>query len=308
MKIKSVTYPSYFNAWHFAALEEWLARNADCSDCEYLLLYINKPCVVVGKNQSIWKEVNAEYLHTPGNTFVRRVSGGGTVYHDEGNLNFCVIAAFEDGKVNNYQLLHCPVVDALRAAHFPVEWSKRNDLMIGDKKVSGSAQFTNRVNIASHGTILVNANLDNLRAALKPNDFEVESKGVSSVRSSVMNLADVNASIKTADELLTYLLDYITEDTLTLTDANLTEINQMAEEKYATPDWILGRSPDSTIHKNGKIVISHGKIESLELAGVSADIAQPLVGTFYAVPFVRERLAEQQIAEEEINRILAILF
>jgi lipoate-protein ligase A len=308
MKIKSVVYPAYFTAYHFAALEEWLARNADCSDCEYLLLYINKPCVVVGKNQSLWKEVNAGYLNHEGNVVVRRISGGGTVYHDEGNLNFCVIASFEDGKVNNYQLLHTPVVKALRAVGFPVEWSKRNDLLLGDKKISGSAQFTNRKNIASHGTILMNANLANLRAALKPNDFEVESKGVSSVPSSVMNLCEVDAAIATADELYRYLEETIASGTFVLNEHELEEIEQLVHEKYTTAEWILGRSPDTNIYKNGKIFISHGKMERLEVKGLPDGAEEALTGCFYSVPFVLERLTKQAFSKEEIDAMIALLF
>ena len=183
-----------------AAIEEYMVREMDTSGQDYLLLYINAPCVVVGKNQSIYKEVNVDYLRS-GKPLIRRISGGGTVYHDEGNLCFAFLTAFDEKKVNNYRHFNQPIVDALQKAGIDAQFNKRNDILWEEKKISGNAQFTDRKNILSHGTLLVNADLDRLRSALKPNAYEVESKAVSSTRSSVLNISERSDRFKTADDL-----------------------------------------------------------------------------------------------------------
>ena len=146
-------------------------RHADCDGKEYLLLYVNRtvPISDVGKNQSIYNEVNFEYLRNGQLKLARRITGGGTVYHDAGNLSFSFISKFAEEKVNNYRHFNQPVVKCFLKAKAGVdaEMDARNNILCKGKKISGNAQFTDRKNIISHGTLLWNADLPTLRACFK---------------------------------------------------------------------------------------------------------------------------------------------
>jgi len=210
---------------------------------DMVLLYINSPCVVVGKNQCIYREVNFNYLRDQG-IVIRRISGGGTVYHDAGNLCFAFLSRFDDSKVNNYKYFNQPILDILQSAGIDARFNDRNDILWDGKKISGNAQFTDRKNILSHGTILVNSNLDKLRYALKENPLAIETKAVSSVRSSVMNISEKSHRFKTAQELKEHLIKYLPiTDTISFNDQEWTKITESAETKFRSFDWIWGRNP-----------------------------------------------------------------
>jgi lipoate-protein ligase A len=233
------------------AIEEFLIRHADCSKQDFLLLYINEPCIVLGKNQSIYKEVNFEFLRNNQLHLCRRISGGGTVYQDKGNLSFSFISQFSENKINNYRLFNQPVVDALKRIGVDAKMDERNNILCNGKKISGNAQFTNRKNIISHGTLLFDADLNILRSCLKENEFKVESKAVSSVRSSVINLKDVTNKISTTEELKDYLKHELkASNILQFTDEEWNIILKSAEEKFKSFEWIYGRSPLTTITKD----------------------------------------------------------
>ena len=248
-----------------AAIEEYIVRELRPGKEDYILLYINTPCVVVGKNQSIYKEVNFDYLRSE-KFLIRRISGGGTVYHDEGNLCFAFLSAFDDKKVNNYRHFNQPLVDALQKAGIDAQFNKRNDILWDGKKISGNAQFTDRKNILSHGTLLVHSDLKKLRAALKPNSFEVESKAVSSVRSSVMNISEKSDAFKTADELKAYFTTELSiSDTHPFSDEEWAKINDLAESKFKSFDWLWGRNPYTKITKPDlTLELEDGIMQSIE--------------------------------------------
>ena len=232
------------------AIEEFLIRNADCEGKDFLILYINEPCVVVGKNQSIYKEVNFEFLRNGKLKMARRISGGGTVYQDMGNLNFAFISKFSNEKINNYAYFNQPVVDALRKAGVNAEVDRRNNILVDYKKISGNAQFTNRKNIISHGTLLFNADLVTLRACLKRNSFEVETKAVNSVPSGIMNIKLATDKFASADDLRSYLINELTTGELyAFSEKEWEEIEKLAAEKFGSFEWIYGRSPFTKLIK-----------------------------------------------------------
>ncbi|MFN8310097.1 MAG: lipoate--protein ligase [Chitinophagales bacterium] len=275
----------YFNA----ALEEYLLLNGDTSKQDLLLLYENDDCVVVGKNQSVYKEVNFQYLRS--GTLVRRISGGGTVVHGKGNLCFAFISRFEDFKVNNYRYFNQRIVDALQKRGIPATFNARNDIICNSKKLSGNAQFTNRRNILSHGTLLIHADLEKLRFALQPNPFLVESRAVTSVRSPVMNISEVSPFNDVLDWKTFFLAEFgANEVHLEINQINI--VNQMAENKMRSAEWIYGRSPRTLVIKNGiTIAVQDGKIETisgLEDSGISEDA---LKGCYYSREHLCERLS-----------------
>ena len=251
----------YFNL----ALEEFLIRTLNCEDCDYLLLYVNEPSLVLGKNQSIYKEVNFDFLRNGQLKLARRITGGGTVYHDLGNLNFCIITKFHDSKVNNYRYFNMQVIDALGRAGIDAHLDERNNIISHGKKISGSAQFTNRKNIISHGTLLFNADLNVLRASLKKNDFKVESKAVASVNSSVMNMNEVNNKLNSVADLRQYLVKELgTTRIHELSSGDMQEVEQLRADKFEKNDWIYGRSPFTTIEKDGLVIeVEDGRVKSI---------------------------------------------
>lgn len=129
---RNVTDP-YINL----ATEEYLVRHADCSTNDYLFLYINDPCIVLGKNQSIYHEVNFHFLRNNQLKLCRRISGGGTVYQDKGNLNFAFITSFANEKVNNYKIFNQLIVDALLQAGVETTMDARNNILCNGKKFQG---------------------------------------------------------------------------------------------------------------------------------------------------------------------------
>lgn len=295
--------PEHQSPYFYAAAEEWLVRNASFEE-EVVLLYVNQPCVVIGKNQCLWSEVNWNYIFNPQSIIVRRVSGGGTVYHDQGNLCFSFISAFDEQKVNNYKWFNQPVVDALGKMGIDATFSPRNDILFQGKKISGNAQFTNRKNILSHGTLLFQANLEQLRLALKPNAFAVETKAVSSVRSPVMNLSEVYAS-SFEDFKATLTKHLPIAKKIVLIEEQLLAIHQLAEEQYATKTWIYGKSPKAQIQKgdlafnieNGSLfnvrsITTQLLLEALDGVEFHPEAVQPLLNEIHPQHIVQQLMKE----------------
>jgi lipoate-protein ligase A len=296
------------NPYINAALEEYLVRNADTSEHDYLLLYVNEPCVVLGKNQSLYKELNFNFLREERAKIVRRISGGGTVFHDSGNLCFAFISKFEEKKINNYAYFNQPIIHALKQMGVNATFNKRNDIVLNGKKISGNAQFTNRKNIISHGTLLFNANLENLRGALKENSFTVESNAVSSVKSSVMNLNEVLEL--NFEEFKNQLLTSLNSSgKLQLDSTAWNEINQLAEEKFNSFDWIYGRSPLTKIHKEKlTITVEKGDILSLEIKDPDFSFLEKIIGCQYSFLSIKKRLQELNTTAYSLSELTEIIF
>jgi lipoate-protein ligase A len=292
--------------YFYAAAEEWLVRHASFDD-DVLLLYVNRPCVVIGKNQCLWSEVNWNYIFDEESVIVRRVSGGGTVYHDQGNLCFSFISPFDEQKVNNYKWFNQPIVDALGKMGIEATFSLRNDILFQGKKISGNAQFTNRKNILSHGTLLYQANLEQLRLALKANNFLIETKAVSSVRSPVMNLSEVYPSSFEAFE--TTLTRYLPlSNRITLEDEQLLGIHQLAVEQYATNAWIYAKSPKAKIQKGDvSFVVDNGCIVDIKCVEHSM-ICEQLNGVEFHPSTVQKCLAAKEVDAVLIRQMINDLF
>lgn len=231
-------------------------------------MYINEPCVVVGRNQSIYREVNFEYLKYDSTKICRRITGGGTVYQDEGNLCFSFIESAANHKTGNYRYFNQCIIDALKSVGYNVVADERNNLLLNGKKISGNAQFTNRRNIISHGTLLYNSNLNKLRGALHENNFEVETKAVASVRSSVMNLSEAADYFADAVELQKKIIETLPiTSNYALSKEERSEIEILAQHFESLP-WVYGRSPDTTLrYKNMEVRIQQGRIVEFKING-----------------------------------------
>ena len=180
------------------ALEEYALRSFDY-DHDYLLFYINEPSIIIGRNQNTLEEINHKYVEDKGIHVVRRISGGGAVYHDTGNLNFSFITDYDKKSLNNFEKFTAPIVRVLNTMGVDAELSGRNDLQVDDRKISGNAQFSSVDRMFSHGTLLFDSDLGEVTNALDVKMNKIESKGHKSVRSRVANISEfMDDSMETA--------------------------------------------------------------------------------------------------------------
>ena len=178
-----------------------------------LYLWVNSPSVIVGVNQNILKEADAEYLRSNGVSVVRRTTGGGAVYHDLGNLNYSFIIP---NSIYSVERQNRVISDALRNFSVEAHFSGRNDLVVGVRKVGGAAYKKSVPNSLHHGTLLVNLDIGAATAALTPAPEKLESKGVDSVKSRIANLSEFSDAVNVATlsphpyrrELLNWVLRY----------------------------------------------------------------------------------------------------
>lgn len=289
---RNVTDP-YINL----ATEEYLVRHADCSTNDYLFLYINDPCIVLGKNQSIYHEVNFHFLRNNQLKLCRRISGGGTVYQDKGNLNFAFITSFANEKVNNYKIFNQLIVDALLQAGVETTMDARNNILCNGKKISGNAQFTDRKNLISHGTLLFNADLDLLRHSLKENEFPVFTKAPKSVRSSIANIQSFVNGISTTEELKNLISTFAKpESVFQFNETQWNAIEQSATEKFKSYEWVYGRSPQTKITRGEiEIVVEDGIVTQLPFA-------TELVGVKYCASEIRNALQHHSNSDSLFNK------
>ena len=216
------------------AIEEYILKHLDIDE-SYLLFYINAPSIIIGRNQNTIEEINTEYVEENGVTVVRRMSGGGAVYHDLGNLNYSFITKDEGNSLqDNFKKFTEPVIQALRKLGANAELMGRNDIEIDGRKVSGTAQYATGGRMYTHGTLMLNSNLDNVGKSLKPKKEKIESKGVKSVRARVGNIEKEGGDIK----------EYV------LTDADWEKINKISQNKYQTWEWNYGKSPKFNIQNS----------------------------------------------------------
>ena len=229
------------------AIEEYVLRNLDENE-SYLLFYINEPSIIIGKNQNTIEEINTEYVEKNNIKVVRRLSGGGAVYHDLGNLNFSFITKDDGDSFHNFLKFTEPVVKALQKMGVNAELSGRNDLLAEGRKISGNAQFSTKGKMFSHGTLLFNSEMDHIVSALKVRKDKIESKGIKSVRSRVANIIEFLKEPMTIEEFRSELLKNIFEGVKEIPEYVLTEedwknIYKLSEERYQNWEWNYGKSP-----------------------------------------------------------------
>jgi len=228
------------------ATEEYLLKD---SQEDYIFLYVNRPCVVVGKHQITQKEINSNFIYANNISVARRLSGGGTVYHDEGNLNFSYIQAIPPNGSISYQTITQSIFEYLKTKIPTLELSERNDFMLQGKKISGSAMHVYKNRLIAHGTLLIDCNLSNLSLSLKANQERFKDKSISSRKSMVMNASEVSniLYIKTLiNEFTHFISETLPVSLSSLSMVALEKIEELALTKYSTESWIFGYSPKYT--------------------------------------------------------------
>jgi lipoate---protein ligase len=262
------------------ALEEYCLRNLTPQN-DYLLLYINDPAVILGRSQNAFQEIDFAFVRRKGIHVVRRISGGGAVYHDHGNLNYSFITKYQKANILNFRKFTAPVVRTLQGLGIPAELSERNDIVAFGKKFSGNAQYCSQKSMISHGTLLFDAQIENLARALNVNNETIESNGVKSVRSRVGNISEHLEGSIDMDTFKSCLLASILESyggmrAKKLTDKDWEDIHRLSEEKYRTWHWNYGKSPECRISRTARfdvgridvrLRIKEGIIRELEIFG-----------------------------------------
>ncbi|BBN98416.1 lipoate--protein ligase [Sporolactobacillus terrae] len=262
------------------ALEEYALKQLP-SDETYLMFYRMAPTVIVGRNQNTVEELNMDFISKHDVTVTRRLSGGGAVYNDPGNLSFSFIAKDDGDSFNNYKKFTEPVIRALAHMGVDAQLEGRNDLTVAGKKISGNAQFVTQGRIFSHGTLLFDVDLDVVSKALHPDKAKFESKGIKSVRSRVTNIREHLAKDRTIHQFKEELLHYIFEGQdhvpeYRLTDQDWTKIIALANRRYRNWDWVYGKSPEFNLQKarrfpggrvDFRMNVKKGRIEKLAIFG-----------------------------------------
>ncbi|MFD1414157.1 lipoate--protein ligase [Oceanobacillus jeddahense] len=240
------------------AIEEYILENFGEKDT-YLLFYVNSPSIIIGRNQNTIEEINTDYVDEQGIKVVRRLSGGGAVYHDEQNLNFSFITKDDGNSFQNFAKFTQPVVDALNNIGVPVELQGRNDLAVEGRKISGNAMFSTRGRMFSHGTLMLDSQLEELTKALKVKQIKIESKGIKSIRSRVANIAEYLDKPLSMDEFKELILRYIfdVEDVkdvpqYVLTDEDWEKIHEISKKRYQQWEWNYGKSPSFNYQESKK--------------------------------------------------------
>ncbi len=247
------------------ASEEYV-MNSFNEDEKYLMLWQNRPSIIIGKHQNTIEEINREFVQANNIAIVRRLSGGGAVYHDLGNLNFTFIVKVPNTSLEfDFKKFTEPVVAALNQMEIPAEFNSRNDLSIEGKKISGNAQYIRKGKCLHHGTLLFNTNLDQLEKALRVSSDKIESKGIKSIRSRVTNIYPYLKKPYTIEDFKNLLLDQFRLnngkiESIHFNDNDRQQIEKLVRTKYQTWEWNYGESPFFTIKKTQRF--DFGKVEA----------------------------------------------
>jgi len=244
------------------AIEEYVLKKFSLDE-DFIFLWQNTPTIVVGNNQNTIEEINMRFVKDKDISVVRRMSGGGAVYQDLGNLNFTFFAQLPDNSRISMQKYAYPIANVLKDMGIPAEVSGRNDITVDGKKISGNAQRLYKNKVLHHGTLLFDSDLDVLEKSLKVGIDKIKSKGIKSIRSRVANICDyLSEKIemqKFRNILLKSLFNGNKPVEYRLSKIDLYEINRLVKEKYATWEWNYGHSPDYSIVNSTRF--PGGKIE-----------------------------------------------
>lgn len=306
------------------ATEQYL-MNSDQIEAPFMLFYIEKDCIIVGRNQNTLEEINQQYCEQNDVTVTRRLSGGGAMYQDMGNLCFSFVVPADEVRFGDFKDLVKPIVDALHEMGCTdAEVNGRNDIVVDGKKFSGNAMYTRDGKTFSHGTLMYNVNTDAVARALHVPEDKIASKGIKSIRSRVTNIMQYlkpeYQNLLTAefrDELIKKI--YHTDSLATaqqneyqLTMADNVAIDEIEDQLYKNWDWVYGKSPAFTVKKrqhftsgtiDARFSIEKGKITNVKIygdffgTGDVHDIEKALQGLRYEPQELRQALGRFDLSQ-----------
>jgi lipoate-protein ligase A len=300
----------YFNL----ASEEYLLK---CKSEEIFLLYRNIPSIVVGKHQNTLAEINLPFVQERAIPVARRISGGGTVFHDLGNLNFAFFTNGKEGELVNYRKATEPVIKAMGLMGLKVQLGKRNELLLNGLKISGTASHVFKQRILHHGTLLFSSEVENLASALKAAGSGFSDRAVKSVRSKVTNIRDHLAEPMEFEEFQTSLFEAVFKGLdgaiqYQYSETDLKEIRNLCNTKFSTWEWNFGYSPKyqfskSLIYISGRVDlhmnVEKGVIKELKIEGdfISEKkircLEELVIGTIHDPETLRLRLSDIEVGD-----------
>lgn len=235
--------------WNLA-MEEYLLEKAE-EPC--FVVWRNAPSVIVGRNQNTCAQIKRAFVEARGIAVVRRLSGGGAVYHDLGNVNFTFIAPGRGRKPASFQEFTAPILEFLQELGVPATFDGRNDLNLHGRKISGNAQYVRRGHQLHHGTLLFDTDLDTLEEALHVGKVKYQDRGIPSIRQRVTNICEHMASPVSADAFMERLYAFIHKRmkacTINLSGPDHDAISTLAQARYRLWEWNYGASPPYNFHK-----------------------------------------------------------
>ncbi|MBF7093859.1 lipoate--protein ligase [Streptococcus sp. HF-1907] len=277
---------------------------------EIFILWINEPAIIIGKHQNTIQEINKEFTDAHNIHVVRRLSGGGAVYHDLNNLNYTIISNKANEGAFDFKTFSKPVIDTLAKMGVKAEFTGRNDLEINGQKFAGNAQAYYKGRMMHHGCLLFDVDMTVLAQALKVSKDKIESKGVKSVRARVTNIIDHLEKKITVQEFSDAILaqmkeEYPEMEEYVLNEAELAAIQDLRDQQFATWDWTYGKAPEYTIERSvrypaGKIT-TYANVENSIIKGIRIygdffgvrgveDIENLLIGVRYDYQDILEKL------------------
>ena len=270
--IKPTSLEPYFNI----AAEEYFLKNINE---DIFMLWRNSPSIIVGKHQNTLGEVNHPYIREKGIKVVRRLSGGGTVFHDLGNVNFTFVRSGDKGKLVDFKKFTQPIIETLKLMGAPAYHSGRNDLLIDGLKISGNAEHVYKDKVLHHGTLLFSSNLGNLNEAIKVDLDSYQDKSVKSFRSKVTNIADYLNEKMSVETFIDSVFESVSRnfddaEIYTPSQYDIDQINELVETKYSTWEWNYAYSPNYELKrrssKNGittewNMAVQKGSIKALTI-------------------------------------------
>lgn len=296
------------NAYFNIATEEYLLNTYPTEDI--FLLYTNAPSIIVGKFQNTLAEINLEYVREKDIKVVRRMSGGGTVYHDLGNLNFSFHTLLGDYDFMDFSRFTEPVLNLLNDLGVPATLHGRNDLLVDGKKFSGNAKLARKGKMIQHGTLLIDSQMDVLSDALKINPMKYVDKATKSNRSRVTNLIDYLPKGTTTADFKQLLIEAMLRNNPnakihTLTNEEIQGIEELVKEKYDTWEWNFGFSPNYNFNKSIKIPAAFIQLHLNVNKGVIENVK--IFGDFFAEKNIEEFEAKLVNQKHEITALYSLL-
>ncbi len=254
------TVSPYVNPYFNLASEEYLLKHFGE---DLFLLYRNTPTIVVGKHQNTLAEINLPFVQEQGILVARRISGGGTVFHDQGNLNFAFFTSGKEGELVNYRKATLPIIDALKEMGLEVRLGKRNELLLKGRKISGTASHVFKNRVLHHGTLLFSSEMESLSEALRGEKDRFTDRAVKSVQSRVTNIRnhlEEPGDVETfQDRILNHMLRIPGNSAYRFSEADLTEIKGLRDSKFSTWEWNFGYSPKYQFNKS--ISVKAGRLD-----------------------------------------------
>ena len=287
--VEKITYieSGQFHPYKNLAVEEYLLLHCEPQEC-ILYLWQNQNTVVIGRNQNAWKECKVESLEENGGHLARRLSGGGAVYHDLGNLNFTFLVSKENYSIDRQLEV---IVKAVQKLGAKAEKSGRNDILIDGKKFSGNAFYEQEQHCYHHGTLMMNVNKEMLSKYLTVSKEKLQSKGVNSVKSRVVNIKELVPDI-TVDRMKEALREAFEEvyggqaEVLSMEKLEPAEVNNITE-RLGSWNWKFGRKipfDETLTHR-----FNWGQI-SLDMCVQEGRIADIIVYTDALKPAIAEEI------------------